>query len=389
MKKTISFVLVLLMLLMGSLSVYAAETDPEDASQVPSDVKGTVYEASVRMLMEKDVLSGYADGSFRPNASMERAEACAIVVKAMNPLGADLYTSQNKNTFSDMDGYEWAVKYVNYAVDKGVVSGVGNDRFDPAGQVSYNEMAAMLVNAVGYKAKDLSGSWPDNYVNKAKELMIFNDVTLIKDGNVSATRGDVALMTAVVADKIEVANKNRNATMVMTTDGAVDNGKLTNSSTRNYGMILDSSRSSVKFLMGNRIYELPTDSIVSIPKKDIYLGEAGNLYCLKLSDGIVKGISTDGTALGAKYFKELTPNTFASVTARDKTSVATQLGDFSVMDSTVFYVAEYDQAGTLISYIPGTLRDVEKGCKIRAFDLTDDKNQAADVAIIVKAADVK
>ena len=386
MKKAISLILVLLMIVGGSVAAFAAAAnDTEDS--IPADVKGTPYEAAVRMLMDKEVISGYSNGTFRPDNAMDRAEACAVIVKAMNPVGADLYNAKN-NIFDDMQGYEWAQKYVNYAVDKGVVSGTGNDRFSPADKVTYNEMAAMLVNAIGYKAKDLKGSWPDNYINKAKELMIFSDVTLMKNGDAPATRGDVALMTAAVADKIEVANSSTGPVTVTSTDGAIDNGKLAKENGRIFGVILDTTKSSARILMGNRIYDLSTNGRVNLPDKKDYLSGNGDLYCLKLEDGVIVDIAKDGTSLGSKDYKELTGDRFSTVTQRKGNTVtATGSGSFAVSDFTVFYIAQFDEETKAFSgYTSGNLRDVEAGSLIRAFDLTKDGDNAG-VAIVVKAAD--
>lgn len=378
-KKILSFILVLLMLVSGSMSVFADETD------VPKDIQGTEYESAVRTLIEKGVLSGYSDGTFRPDAAMDRAEACAVVVKAMNPVGAELYNAKN-NVFEDMNGYEWASKYVSYAVSKGIVSGTSKTTFKPADQVTNNEIAAMLVNAVGYTAKDLQGSWPDNYVNKAKELMIFSAATLQKDGNAAATRGDVALMTATVAEKIEIANKNRETITITTTDGAIDNGKLTGNTGRSYGMILDAKGTYVSFLMGNRIYQLPVAGNVSVPNAKQYLSKDGNLYGFKTTDGVIQKIDTDGTSLGSKRFYEFTAGKFDAVKGISKGIVTTDRGTFTVEDSSIFYVMQVEN-GIVKGYEPGTIRDIQEGRSVRAYDLTNDNKEIANVVIIANNED--
>lgn len=388
MKKIIALSLVLLLAFGGGIAAFANSQQP--TGSVPVDTVGTRYEAAVKMLIEKDVLSGYDDGTFQPDAGIDRAEACAVVVKVMNPFGADLYNAQKLSEFTDMEGYNWALKYVNYAVEKGVVSGIGNGRFEPSRNVTYNEMAAMLVNAVGYQAEDLVGDWPENYVTKAKELMIFSDSNLNKDGNAYVTRGDAALMTAVVADKIEVARENVGATKVATSSGAIDNGSLTNANGRAYGMILDASRGNIEFLMGSRIYELMTAPEVAIPSRSVYLSNAGTLYCLVQEEGIVTQLVSKGTDAGAKHYAELTAKEgFETIKERAKSQVSTTgNSEFQISDSTVYYIARVnEETGTITTYVPGTLRDVQPGAKIRAFDLTNDENPAADVAIVVRADD--
>ena len=193
MKKIMSFMLVSMVVWMAGLSAFAAEVE------VPTDVKGTRFEDAVRVLMEKEILSGYPDGTYLPDNTINRAEACTAVVKAVDPVEAAKETTK-ASIFTDMDAYAWAQKYVGLAVDKGIVSGYGNNIFKPQNPVTYNEMATMLVNAMGYSAKDLGADpWPANYVNKANELGLFEDV-LATDKSAAATRGDVALMMAAAVE---------------------------------------------------------------------------------------------------------------------------------------------------------------------------------------------
>lgn len=79
MRKGISFLLVLALVFASFAAVFAAD------SQTPADVKDTEYEAAVTALIEKGIISGYTDGTFRPDGTITRAEACVVVVKAMAP----------------------------------------------------------------------------------------------------------------------------------------------------------------------------------------------------------------------------------------------------------------------------------------------------------------
>lgn len=396
MKKVLSFILVLMLAVGGSTSAFAAtDSAKTNSDSIPTDVKGTSYENAVRILMEKNILSGYKDGTFRPSNTMERAEACAVVVKAMNPLGADLYNAQEsqENKFTDMKGYEWALKYVNYAVSKGVVSGQKNNTFNPSGKVTYNEMAAMLVNAIGYTSKDLTGTWPNNYVNKAKELGIFSGNIVTKNGEAPATRGDVAVMSAAVVDKIATAHRLHSpVVMPISTDGAIDNGDLNNYTGRVYGMILSAESSvgktvRIEFLVGNTIYHLTTDGLTTVPEKKNYLSSAGSLYCLKMKEGIVTAINTDGSLLGADHFEEYTDiKAFEKVTGRTPSEALTFRNTISMSDSSIFYVAQFNGID-ITGYTAGSISDVSEGCLIRAFDLTDDGSKTANVVIVISQAD--
>src|SRR5665648_271509 len=116
MKKIISMVLVILMLCTGLAF----------AATVPSDVAGNVYEEAITALSEKGIITGDVDGQFHPDSRLTRAQACIMVVKAMNPPAAEVMgtpTQTIKSGFPDMAGYGWAEGYIGYAVRKGIVNG--------------------------------------------------------------------------------------------------------------------------------------------------------------------------------------------------------------------------------------------------------------------------
>ena len=71
MKKILSLVLVLVLAL-GSFSFAA-----------PQDVVGTDYESAVSKLMGLSVLTGYPDDTFKPAATITRAELAAVAVRLL------------------------------------------------------------------------------------------------------------------------------------------------------------------------------------------------------------------------------------------------------------------------------------------------------------------
>src|SRR5665647_3479678 len=98
MKRIVSIVLVILMLCSG-LAFAAA---------VPSDVSGNVYEEAIKVLSEKGIITGDVDGKFYPDSTLTRAQACIMVVKAINPPAAELTGTAAqpvKSGFADMSGY--------------------------------------------------------------------------------------------------------------------------------------------------------------------------------------------------------------------------------------------------------------------------------------------
>lgn len=92
MKKLLSLVLALSMIL-GSFGMAFAAT--------PSDVVGESCSEAVNVLTELGVVEGYKDGTFRPENVVTRAEMATLIIKA---LGLNDY-AVGKSNFSDMSGH--------------------------------------------------------------------------------------------------------------------------------------------------------------------------------------------------------------------------------------------------------------------------------------------
>jgi len=190
MKKVLSLVLVLTLVL-GSFGFAFADTKTTaKTTATPADVVGSEYEGAVTALSALGVVSGYEDGTYKPANIVTRAEMAKLIIAE---LGLEANSTGSKSTFSDMSGYGWAEGYIGYAQSLGIVSGYGDGTFKPGKTVSYDEALTMMVSALGYTkdCKEMNGSWPAIYVQKARVLGLTDDVKA--GGSVGANRGDVAI----------------------------------------------------------------------------------------------------------------------------------------------------------------------------------------------------
>jgi len=203
MRKVLSFVLVLSLVLGSFGMAFAAPL---------SDIAGEDFEDAVNVLTELGVVKGYPDGTYKPENIVTRAEMAVIVVSALGL--ADYATGTAK--FSDMAGH-WSNPYVAYATSLGVIAGYPDGTFKPDKTVSYDEAATMLVAALGYTADSLVGTWPANFVTKAKTLGILDG---IKAGAAGANRGDIAIMTYQTLDQA-IGKTNKDGDFVATNLGTV------------------------------------------------------------------------------------------------------------------------------------------------------------------------
>lgn len=197
--KKISMILVLVLLC----------TSMSFAATVPSDVTGNVYEEAIVKLAEKGIITGDVDGKFYPDSRLTRAQACIMVVKAMNPPAAEISgtpTQMIRSGFSDMTGYGWAEGYIAYAVKKGVVKGYPDGTFKPGSNVTIEEITTMVLRAAGHSDQSLGGTYPSNYMDKGNTAGLFEDMVTILIYPMQVTKAMTAKILFNGLTMIEAAN---------------------------------------------------------------------------------------------------------------------------------------------------------------------------------------
>jgi S-layer homology domain/Glucodextranase, domain B len=109
---------------------------------------------AIEYLSDQGVVSGYGDGSFRPNAPVTRAQLAKTLAIAMRwglikPI---------EPRFSDVDPGSWQYPYVETAVARKVMSGFSDGTFQPNAPVSREEAVHSLVLAARWKTGQSSTS---------------------------------------------------------------------------------------------------------------------------------------------------------------------------------------------------------------------------------------
>jgi len=180
MKKVLSLVLVIAMVLSSFSFAFAANFE---------DVEGD-YEDAINTLVALGVVTGYEDGTFKPERVVTRAEMAKLIVEI---LGYGDLVAGSKSNFADTQGH-WADPWIALAAGRGLVIGTGDGNFTPDRTVSYDEAITMIVRALGYSdnSNELAGmTWPTNFKVKAAELGLTKNVALNAAG---ADRGGVAIL---------------------------------------------------------------------------------------------------------------------------------------------------------------------------------------------------
>lgn len=110
------------------------------------------------------IVTGYTDGSFRPNAPVTRAEFAAIASRFEK-------LTQGSKSFTDVSDTHWAVKYINFAATRGWVTGYADGTFKPEHSITRAEVAAVTCRL-------LERSADQTYIRShIGELRTFADVT--------------------------------------------------------------------------------------------------------------------------------------------------------------------------------------------------------------------
>jgi hypothetical protein len=106
----------------------ATPTGTPTFNDVPS---GSAFYDYVETAAANGIVSGYTDGSFRPNAYVTRGQLSKIVVTAANHVYGWTILNPPTATFSDVPPGSAFYTYVETAVCHGVISGYSDGTFRP------------------------------------------------------------------------------------------------------------------------------------------------------------------------------------------------------------------------------------------------------------------
>lgn len=125
-----------------------------------SDVaKGDWFNTAVSTLSKLGILSGYEDGTFRPNAQISRAEFAKIAVSFF-----ELEDMEAENIFSDVVPGSWYESYVAAAAELGLIEGYEGGVFRPQASITRAETAAIVNRTLG-RAPDAGHLLPEAEMN--------------------------------------------------------------------------------------------------------------------------------------------------------------------------------------------------------------------------------
>ncbi|MCB0748593.1 MAG: S-layer homology domain-containing protein [Ignavibacteriae bacterium] len=144
-----------------------------------SDVNsGTLIGNAANDLFERGIIEGFSDGEFKPNKSVNRAEAAKFLLLGKYKRVDE--NIRNNRMFSDVKDGNWYVPYVVRAAELRIINGYDNGQFKPADPVNTAEFLKMLTltfdlsTKLSYEYDDVdSDDWFAKYAGVAQEYSLF------------------------------------------------------------------------------------------------------------------------------------------------------------------------------------------------------------------------
>lgn len=206
MKKFLSLVLALIMT-MSLVTISAGATEYRDLT----DKDEIQYEEAVAVLNRIGVITGYEDGSFRPETELTRGAAAKIIVSLMIGPDAASALPNNASPYPDVPAGHTFAGVIGYCKTAGYISGYGDGTFKPANPLTGYAFAKMLLGAVGYKS-NIEGfvdtGWTMNVARIGNVAGLFDRISF--DGAKAVTRDEACqlALNTLKATMVDYGNAN-------------------------------------------------------------------------------------------------------------------------------------------------------------------------------------
>ena len=111
----------------------------------------------ISLLAMQKIISGYPDGTFRPNGNITRDEMCTLLMKA----SADNRIPSAQLKFNDVSPNHWAAPFIAQAAELGIVKGYPDGGFRPKDLITRVEGIAMISRFAGIREQAYTDQFMD------------------------------------------------------------------------------------------------------------------------------------------------------------------------------------------------------------------------------------
>ena len=136
-----------------------------DVNSFPDVNEDDWFNVTVSSLANMGAISGYEDGTFRPNEPISRAELAAMAVRFYDTFEAEY----EEGTFLDVDGDEWYADAIAAAEELGIIGGYPDGTVRPNNNITRAETCAIVNRVLERRPHDEHlgdvedmRTWPDN-----------------------------------------------------------------------------------------------------------------------------------------------------------------------------------------------------------------------------------
>ncbi|MCR8657245.1 S-layer homology domain-containing protein [Paenibacillus endoradicis] len=119
--------------------------EPEQEPTVTSfkDIEGHWAKAAIENAVQLSIANGYSDGTFKPNAVINRSQFAVMLSRALK-----LSAANSSSLFADQEAIPtWASVHINAVVDAGLMGGYSDNTFRGNNNITRTEMAVIIARA--------------------------------------------------------------------------------------------------------------------------------------------------------------------------------------------------------------------------------------------------
>ncbi|MFA5636751.1 MAG: S-layer homology domain-containing protein, partial [Anaerovoracaceae bacterium] len=182
-----------------------------------SDTDGKWYKDIVKEMADRRIISGIGNNAFAGDREITRAEFAAIIIRALG------LPAKGMSEFSDVATDSWYNQAVAAAAQYGIVSGKGDNRFDPLAKITREEAMQIVFNASklvpinGVTEAVDSKSYSDykaksQWATEAVDFNLSNGLIVGSNGKINPkaniTRGEAATVVLKLLQKANLVNSN-------------------------------------------------------------------------------------------------------------------------------------------------------------------------------------
>lgn len=168
-----------------------------------SDIDTYPHKSSITFLEDRGIISGYPDGTFRPNKAINRAEFLKLLM--LSVYGSQAYQGGSGRCFTDFTGsYQWYWAHACTAKNIGIIHGYPDGSFRGEETIILAEALKMTLEAwdVPMIADNPDRPWYERYMDAAASKGVFKRFPYTPEYQM--TRGEMALLLVMLDEPIAV-----------------------------------------------------------------------------------------------------------------------------------------------------------------------------------------